>query len=79
MTTEEWAQGYDNGQAGMLQAIKTAELIATIREQNRIIELMQATEKHMWQFTVVQGYTQKTHDPICHLCERIARIKGERK
>lgn len=74
-----WGQGYDAGNAGLLQAIKTAESIATARENKRIVELFEATEKHFYEFTVVEGYTQKTHSPVCHLCERIARIKGERK
>jgi hypothetical protein len=35
-----WAEGYDNGQKGMLQAIETAELLATIRERKRIIAII---------------------------------------
>ena len=35
-----WAEGYDNGQKGMLQAIETAELLGAIRERNRIIAII---------------------------------------
>jgi hypothetical protein len=48
-------------------------------ERERIIKLFEATEKHFYEFTVVDGYTQKTHSPVCHLCERLDRIKGLRK
>lgn len=53
--------------------------IGRAAEQLRIINLFEATEKHFYEFTVVEGYTQKTHSPVCHLCERIDRIKGLRK
>jgi hypothetical protein len=79
MTAQHWGQGYDAGQAGMLQAIKTAEQLAAARENARIVALFEATEKHFYEFTVVDGYTQKTHSPVCHLCERLDRIKGLRK
>lgn len=79
MSAEDWGKGYDAGNAAMAAAIKTAEQIATMREQKRIIALFEATEKHFYEFTVVNGYTQKTHSPVCHLCERLDRIKGLRK
>ena len=37
----DWGKGYDVGQAGMLQAIKTAEQLATQRERERIIKLLE--------------------------------------
>lgn len=35
-----WGEGYDIGQKGMLQAIATAENLATKRERDRIIEII---------------------------------------
>lgn len=39
--SDDWGKGYDVGQAGMLQAIKTAEQLATQRERDRIIKLLE--------------------------------------
>ncbi len=37
-----WGAGYDVGQAGILQAVATAELLATKRERERIIKLLES-------------------------------------
>lgn len=40
MTTDEWAEGYKAGNSGLLQAIETAEQIATMRERKRILNII---------------------------------------
>lgn len=78
MSSDDWGKGYDVGQAGLLQAIQSAKLIATMREQKRIIDLFEATEKHFYEYTVVENQIIKTHSAVCHLCHRLAKIRGER-
>lgn len=51
--------------------------IGRAAERQRIINLFEAREKHFYEFTVVDGYTQKTHSPVCHLCTRIKMIEGK--
>ena len=77
MSTDEWADGYKAGNAGLRQAIETAEQIATMRERKRIIDLMESREKHFYEYTVVNDEIIKTHSPVCHLCHRIRVIRGE--
>lgn len=79
MTAEDWGKGYNAGNAGLLKAIETAEQIATMRERKRIVDLFEATEKHMYQYTVENDEVIKTHNPVCHLCQRIRKINGENK
>ena len=47
MSAEDFGEGYDAGNAGLLQAIKTAELIATMRERKRIIKLLEKLLKEI--------------------------------
>lgn len=77
MSIEEWAEGYNAGNAGLRKAIETAEQIATMRERKRIIDLMESREKHFYEYTVVEDQIIKTHSPVCHLCHRIRVINGE--
>lgn len=66
MSTEEWSDGYKAGNAGLLQAIETAEQIATMREQKRIIKLLEEQAE-------ITGYVE------IQLGKLIALIKGENK
>lgn len=71
-----WGAGYDAGQEGMAKAIETAELLATKRERERIIKLLET-------------YANVECDEYCaYRCEChakyeaqmfIALIKGENK
>lgn len=46
MNTEDWAKGYDVGNAGLLKAIETAEQIATMRERKRILNIIDMAINH---------------------------------
>ncbi len=60
-----WGDGYGAGQAGMLKAIETAELLGTIRERERIIKLIE----ELFAKSVVPGYQTAVADAV-------ALIKG---
>lgn len=47
-------------------------------EREEILKRFERLEKHFYEYTVVEGYTTKTHSPICHLCHRLAIIRGDR-
>ena len=64
--SDNWGKGYDAGQSGMLQAIKTAEQLAAQRERERIIELIMEIEDG-------DEWIEMPSDKL------IALIKGENK
>jgi len=55
-----WGEGYQSGQVGMLKAIETAELLATIRERDRIIDLIEG----LFAKSVVPGYQTAVADAV---------------
>jgi hypothetical protein len=55
-----WGEGYHSGQDGMLKAIETAELLATIRERDRIIDLIEG----LFAKSVVPGYQTAVADAV---------------
>ena len=50
-----WGEGYDAAMTGMLQAIKTAEELATLKERKRIIRLLLAIQQN-WERPVVLNF-----------------------
>ena len=55
-----WGEGYQSGQVGMLKAIETAELLATIQERDRIIDLIEG----LFAKSVVPGYQTAVADAV---------------
>ncbi len=47
-------------------------------EREEILKRFERLEKHFYEYTVVNDEVIKTHSPICHLCHRLAIIRGER-
>lgn len=68
---EEWGKGYDFGQMGMMKAIKTAEELATYRERERIIKLLESE--------LGQGNPDFITERDTTIERLIALIKGENK
>ena len=55
-----WGEGYQSGQVGMLKAIETAELLATIHERDRIIDLIEG----LFSKSVLPGYQTAVADAV---------------
>ena len=55
-----WGEGYQSGQVGMLKAIETAELLATIHERDRIIDLIEG----LFAKSVLPGYQTAVADAV---------------
>jgi len=55
-----WGEGYQSGQVGMLKAIETAELLATIHERDRIIDLIEG----LFTKSVLPGYQTAVADAV---------------
>lgn len=53
-----WGEGYDAAMTGMLQAIKTAEELATVKERKRIIRLLLAIHQN-WERPVVLNFRKE--------------------
>lgn len=53
-----WFEGYEAGNAGLIQAIKTAEELATMRERKRIIRLLLAIHQN-WERPVVLNFRKE--------------------
>jgi hypothetical protein len=68
-----WGAGYDVGQAGILQAVATAELLATKRERDRIIKLLMADTE------LLDNQKGISNDLVGGVFRAIALIKGESK
>lgn len=58
-----WGEGYDAAMAGMLQAIKTAEELATIKERKRIIRLLLTIQQN-WERPVVLNFRKELFEII---------------
>lgn len=71
LQSDTWGQGYDIGRAGLLQAIESAELTATMRERKRIIKLLEE----------LMNVTKSEDDYYrsAWLYDAIALIKGDNK
>lgn len=77
-----WGEGYDAGQAGLAKAIETTELLATKRERDRIIQLI---ENELAKHIKVLEFNPNRQDAdvrntICRILQvSIDIIKGEYK
>ena len=65
-----WADGYAAGNAGLLKAVETAEVLGAVRERERIIKLL----------TDIAVVTKNDEVAVMELLSAIvALIKGETK